>query len=167
MNYRENRSWSDKFIPHIRAIVGPCLLVPSSFEQDTEQAADLVVLKGRNMDIAARVRRPGYLKYRHEFTIRSKPLSGAKTELHKILEGWGDWLFYAHAADDEESLCHWMIVDLHEWRKSLLYAGFSHGWGGVCEKRTNGDGTEFLAFDIRKFQKALVKSSFEHSAVAA
>ena len=44
--YQEDREWSDLFIPRIKELVGPHLLSISSFEEDTEQAADLVVLRG-------------------------------------------------------------------------------------------------------------------------
>ena len=96
-SYRNDRSFSDLFIPEIKQIVGPRLLVESTFEVDTKQAEDLTVLLVDNKSIAARVRRPGFLQYCHEFTIRSHRDSGAVTELAKIYDGWGEWMFYAHA----------------------------------------------------------------------
>ena len=47
-----DRRWSDQYLPQIRAIVGPRLLVPSSLERDRNEGADLVVLTGRNVTIA-------------------------------------------------------------------------------------------------------------------
>ena len=91
MSYQSDRSWSDQFLPQVRAIVGPHLLVPAPFELDAKEATDLMVLRARDMTIAVRLRRPGYAdKYRYQFTIRSKRDSGSKTEMAKLLEGWGD-----------------------------------------------------------------------------
>lgn len=162
MSYESDRQWSDQFIPEIRRIVGPHLLEPSSVEVDTRQAADLVVLLARNVTIAARVRRPGYAdKYAHDFTIRSHRDSGAKTELAKLVEGWGDWMFYGHAALGA-TLIRWMLIDLHEWRKTLITSGWRHGgWRHLAQQQSNRDGTHFLAFDIRKFPSALIASSHE------
>ena len=101
--YQEDREWSDLFIPRIKELVGPHLLSISSFEEDTEQAADLVVLRGRNQTVACRVRRYGYAdNYGYQFTVRSARESGAQTELAKIVNGWGDLFFYGHSTADEK-----------------------------------------------------------------
>ena len=101
------------------------------------------------MTIACRVRRPGYAeRYPNEFTVRSKLDNGHKTELAKLIEGWGDWMFYGHAKDT--GVGSWMLIDLHLWRRALLVAGFKEGWSRLAERRSNGDGTHFVAFDINK-----------------
>jgi hypothetical protein len=52
----------------------------------------------RDMRVAARVRRSGYAqRYPHQFTIRSRVASGAETELSRIVNGKGDWMFYGHS----------------------------------------------------------------------
>lgn len=95
MPYREDRSWSDQFIPSIKQIVGPYLLVPASFELDAKEATDLLVFKARDIRIAARMRSAEYAeRYPFDFTLRSSRDSGSETELSKIVAGWGDWLFY-------------------------------------------------------------------------
>ena len=163
MSYRKDREWSDQFIPRIKWIVGPHLLVPSQFEVDAKQAADLIVLRARDMTIAARIRRCGYAEsYPYEFTIRSKRDSGAKTEMAKLLEGWGDWMLYGHAAEDPGLISRWWLIDLHQWRERLLRTGFSGSWRGFSTEKSNGDGTHFLAFDLRKFTPSiLIDSSHE------
>ena len=71
---------------------------------------DLVILKARSMAIGVRVRRPGYAeRFPGQFTIRSHRESGAKTELRKIVEGWGDWLFYGHA-DGSGGISDWLLI---------------------------------------------------------
>ena len=146
MGWQSDKSWSDRFIPEIRQIVGPRLLVPSSLEVDRTEAADLVVLKGRDMTLACRVRRPGFLpRYGNEFTIRFKRDSGAKTELQKITEGWGDWMFYGHSNDQQDGFALWWLLDLSAWRAHLIrdndkdLAKRKLKWG----YQPNGDGTHF------------------------
>lgn len=161
MSYAVNRAWSDRFIPAIKRIVGFYLLVPAPLDVDRQEATDLVVMRGRSMMIAARVRRPGYVdKYPNDFTIRSEIDNGAKTELSKMTDGFGDWMFYGHAAKDGgEGIDRWMIVDLRAWRAQLI-----RNRGGIrMSKMSNGDGTHFVAFDVTSFDDdppILVASSF-------
>lgn len=57
---------------------------------DTRHATDLPMLDGRDMRIAARVRRHGYAgRYPYDFTIRSRLPSGNPTELAKIVKVTG------------------------------------------------------------------------------
>lgn len=57
MSYTDDRAWSDRYLPIMRQLIGPHLLMPSPLEVDAKQAADLIVLRGRDMTIACRVRR--------------------------------------------------------------------------------------------------------------
>lgn len=176
MSYQTDRKWSDQFIPAIRAIVGPHLLVPSSLEVDTKEAADLVVLRGRDMTVACRIRRPGFVdRYPWEFTIRRSRDSGARTELAKLTEGWGDWMFYGHAGAAIGSVERWFLIDLHAWRQELMRDWWRAATGmpmkHAKQARTisnHGDGTHFIAFDVRLFPLSLlIASSHEVPRVAA
>jgi hypothetical protein len=162
MSYQSDRAWSDRFIPAIKRIVGPHLLEPSSLKVDTQQAADLVVLTARNLTIAARVRRAHYAeRFPFEFTLRAHRTSGARTELQKIIDRWGDWFLYGYATNDTDpEIGRWMIVDLHSFRSS--YARRIITAGGM---RKNTDGkTSFAWFDVRGFAQSrdpiLIASSF-------
>ena len=149
MSWQSDKAWSDRFIPTIKGIVGPHLLVESTIHVDQTQACDLIVLRARDMMIAARVRRPGYAdRYPLEFTIRSVRDTGAKTELQKLTDGFGDWMFYAHAADDTSAfLARWMLLDLNAWRGHLI-----RDRNAVQpEQKSNGDGTHFVAFNVQRF----------------
>jgi hypothetical protein len=84
---------------------------------------DLVlVLDGRR--IACRVRKHNYLydktptgiPYYDQFTIRSSLASGNKTELHKIMEGWGNANFYGFANKQETGLDAWVFGRLNVFR---------------------------------------------------
>lgn len=149
MSFHRDYEWQLRFLPVIKMCVGPYLLEPSSFDLDTQEATDLIVLRARDMRIGCRLRRAGYAdRYPWEFTLRSHRDSGASTELKKIVEGWGDWLFYGHASDDEMGgISRWFIIDLSALRAHLI-RNQEHI---RPTKKSNGDGTHFVAFDLRKF----------------
>lgn len=157
MSYAIDRRWSDAFIPAIKQVVGPLLLEESSFEVDTQQAADLVVMNARDKTIACRVRRAGYAdRYGYEFTIRSARDNGAKTELEKIIDGFGDWMFYGHANQDGINVSRWMVISLPALRAAIIRKQTTP------LKQSNGDGTHFIAFDVRYMPAdCLIASSFK------
>lgn len=149
--YYDDRKWSDIMIPQIKTIVGPCLLESASFENDAKQATDLIILNARDKRIAARVRRVGYAeKYPFEFTIRSHRETGSSTELEKIINGFGDWLFYGHA-DCNDQINFWWLINLSAFRAALIR---DRNFKQIkFHKKANGDGTHFYAFDLRSFPK--------------
>ena len=153
MSYQEDRRWSDQFIPEIKRLVGPHLLGVSSFEQDTREAADLVVLRANLVTIACRVRRPGFAdRYGNEFTIRSARTNGVTTELEKIVNGWGDWMFYGHSDISESGFDLWWLLDLSAWRAHLIREKMVGGRRIRRGQKSNFDGaTEFVWFDITSF----------------
>jgi hypothetical protein len=160
MEYKQNRRWSDQYIPLISDIVGRHLLTPATREQDTTQATDLVVVRGGDMRVAARVRRPGYLsRYPDDFTIRTRAWDGGPTEMDKICSGWGDWMFYGHATREGVGIAAWMILDLDVFRWAIALAGRSDGWEKLATIRRNADGTELAAFSVKKFPGIVVHRS--------
>lgn len=175
MGYESDRAWSDRFIPVIKGIVGPELLAESSFEVDTQQAADLIVFKARNITVAARVRRRGYAdQYGHEFTIRCARDNGVKTELSKIIDGWGDWLFYGHEHPDTDGdIGRWLLVDLAAFRATMVRREILITGGRPIRmgRKKNGDGTSFAWFDWRSFPnyppilvaESVIGSAFEQT----
>jgi hypothetical protein len=165
-SYTNDRAWSDKFIKHMKHIIGPRLLDVASFEVDTKQATDLIVFKAGSVDIAARVRKHEYFaRYPHEFTLRAARPSGVPTELEKILDGWGDWMFYGYATeaasmrvpppDVKYLVQHWMILQLDTFRYYWQYEQA----GKRCSRRLNNDGTQFLAFDVRTMPGIVLDSN--------
>jgi hypothetical protein len=155
--YRADRAFTERFVPDVCRIVGPHMLVPSGLEVDRREATDLVVIVGRNLAIGVRIRRKGYAaRFPYDFTIRAHRDSGARTELAKVTAGWMDWMFYAHAADDEK-LARWLLVDMAVWRRELM----RHGWRamvrlGLAVERDNHDGTRFVACDVRRYPATLL-----------
>lgn len=157
MSYSDDRVFSDRYLDQVRAILGPMVLTVSTDEEDMEEATDLTVLRAAsNFRVGVRIRRQNAARWAGEFTIRSKRSSGAKTELRKIMEGWGDWLFYAIAADDNNLAVGfhvWTVIDLDSFRFHFGAVGHSPKLFTRPESHhiSNGDGTEFTAYVIDSF----------------
>ena len=81
-----------------------------------------------------------------EFTIRSKSEYNKRTEIHKILDGFGDWMFYGFTKGDE--VIFWSIIDLDVFRNNYEYAH--------CTEKSNYDGTKFTAFNIGTFPPSII-----------
>lgn len=130
--FDREKAFSEGFIPAIKTIVGPYLLEPATVEMDQQQATDLIVLRANGVRVACRIRRHNYFpRFGNEFTVRSRLMSGTKTEEQKILEGWADWMFYAFAAPDSKTFLRWFLIDLDafrtHWRTPELRQHISHG----------------------------------------
>lgn len=148
-DWKQDKRWADRFMPEIKQILGLHLIGEATREEDVFRNTDLIVLKMEAVRIACRVRRPGYVNiYSNEFTIRSSRPNGTKTELTKIIEGWGDYLFYAHAGESTLSLWHLCNLNVFRlWYNRYLAAHSANEYPG--EKHTNKDGSsEFYAFSF-------------------
>lgn len=159
MNGWENdKKWSDQFLPEIKAILGVHLIGEPPLEEDQERNTDLIVLKMDAVRIGCRIRRSKYLKlYSDEFTIRAGRPSGTKTELTKIIEGWGDYFFYAFA-EESTGLAKWLLCDLKVfrlWYNRQLFQGDKPGMG----KNNNDGSSNFLAFKIKHLPNNFVVAS--------
>lgn len=149
--YDQNRSWSDQFLPDVKRIVGQHLLTEAPNALDWHQATDLLTLDARDTRIAARIRRAGYAEqYPHEFTVRAASARGGPTELAKIVNGRGDWMFYGHASPHGQGLASWYIIDLRAFRAGLI-RHMQDGYPLRFGDKLNVDGTGFRWFDIRSF----------------
>ena len=149
--YARNRHWSDQFLPEIKRIVGAHLLTEAPEGLDMREATDLLVFDAKDIRIAARVRRPGYAAiYPDQFTIRAEASYGGETELSKIVNGKGDWMFYGHAAPSGVGLASWWLLDLKAFRAGLIRQA-TNGFPIRCGDKRNADGTAFKWFDIRSF----------------
>lgn len=161
-DYQKQRSFSDKFIPSIKNIVGPHLLRISTIDEDTKQASDLVVLSAVNknnrpLTIACRVRscekKNYYLIYKDQFTFRYRSQWNGKTEFEKIKEGWGDWFFYGHQEKPGSYRIHpWWIIDLDVFRYYIQNPVHKKMiWYEVKDNIGEDDNTALISFKISKF----------------
>lgn len=149
-DYIENRRWSDAYLPEVKRHLAQHLIAEAPDALDWRQATDLVTLDAKDRRVAVRIRRPGYCDlFPHDFTIRSGLPSGAQTELAKIVNGYGDWMFYGHA-DEWGGLARWWLLDLRAFRAALIRRA-TNGFPLVMGERTNPDGSRFVWFDVRSF----------------
>lgn len=146
--WESDKAWSDKYVPRIKEILGTHLIGPAPKEDDQERNTDLIVLKMDPVRIGCRIRRPEYAdRYIDEFTIRSGRPSGIKTELTKIIEGWGDYFFYGFAADDVGELKAWGLGKLSVFRLWFNRTICLNGGRVPGSPQLNRDGSSgFLAF---------------------
>ena len=129
----------------------------ASVEDDQLKNTDLIVLELKGYRIGCRVRKHFYFKqYPNDFTIRCSRPSGVSTEFDKIMEGWGDYLFYAFANKEENRLIAWKLIDLKQFRE-YVDRYWKENNGIIPGKEiSNTDGSSvFRAFDSTKDGKAM------------
>jgi len=123
MSWQYDKGWADQFMPDIKAVLGRHLLGEASMAEDSKHATDLVVLQMKDLRIAVRMRRRKYAENQHyvnQFTIRTERRSGVKTEMAKLIEGWGDYYFYGFEGLHEGELGIWNLIDLKEFRVGYM-----------------------------------------------
>lgn len=116
--WRKDKDWSDGVTATVKSILGLYLIGEAREDEDQERNTDFMVLKIEAVRIACRIRRPSYShgEYLGEFTMRCLRPSGCKTELTKVIEGWGDYFFYGFAGEDGASVPVYTLADLNIFR---------------------------------------------------
>lgn len=114
--WQADKEWSDGLLTEIKSILGVHLIGEPPVEEDAERNTDLMVLRMDAVRIGCRIRRNNQIGYIDEFTIRTSRPSGVKTELAKIIEGWGDFFFYGFADETGSRLAAWTLADLKVFR---------------------------------------------------
>jgi len=132
MDYNDYRQMSDEQISYARCEVkryfrgkypGKKINITQDEEEDLKHATDfLVKIQGikRVRRVLVRTRGYGYFlnsNYKEQVTLRCRTQSGFKTEYQKILDGWGDYLFYAFKNKDGKGFVQYDIVSLNSVRK--------------------------------------------------
>jgi hypothetical protein len=130
----------------MKQIVGTHLIGEAPADEDAQHNTDLVVLRLEAVRIACRVRNESYHhNYGDEFTIRSKRPNGVKTELAKIVEGWGDYVLYGFAPKNGTYMTAWGLGDLNVFR--LWFGRQCVMYGVPGSEQSNADGSsKFRAF---------------------
>lgn len=156
--WQKDKRWSDRFLPEIKRNLGEYLIGEPPVEEDQERNTDLIVLRMEAIRIGCRVRKYGYLeRYGEEFTIRAGRPSGIKTELTKIIEGWGNYFFYGFSDEKELCLAKWFLCDLNvfRWwfnRRLIIDKGNVPG----ISKNNTDNSSFFLAFKISEFPENFI-----------
>jgi hypothetical protein len=144
------------FLPAIKKRLGYYLISEAPMEEDMKHNTDLMVLMLKPYRIACRIRTPKYYeKYPTEFTIRSDRPSGTKTELAKMLEGWGDYIFYGFGDPDTKMLIAWFIGNFNvfrAWWNQCEVKGYTPGF-----EMHNPDGSSsFRVFNTKEMPKDFI-----------
>ena len=87
-------------------------------KRDMEQATDLVLEVGGGT-VAVRIRSKRYYNSKPkalDWSVRFES-GNARTEIHKLREGFGDFYFYGYSKDDAGELEDWWLIDLHTVRE--------------------------------------------------
>ncbi len=148
MSWSSDKKWSDRFMPTIKSILGQVMFRTAPLVEDATRNTDLIVLRAGDIRVACRIRRHDHLaRFGEEFTLRAGRVSGAKTELAKVLDGWGDFMFYGFADGAGDGLSQWVIGDLGVFRQWISkqigqHPGFDPWDFG--DHRANRDGETFF-----------------------
>jgi len=161
LGYEKDKAWSDRFLVEIKRTLGEYLISEAPVEEDQICNTDLVVLSAAPYRVACRIRRHEYIqRYGNEFTIREGRPSGVKTELAKIVEGWGDYLFYGFSDTNEQCIERWMLGDLkifRLWFMRHLITG--HGTPPGRGKPNQDGSSSFRAYDITSLPPEFIVAS--------
>lgn len=172
--YDYDRRFSDQFLAPIQCLLGMALLRVADDEEDMKRASDFMCLKTVDTPIqriAARVRRwpKHYERFPQDFTVRLSRPTGAETEASKIVDGWGDVMFYGHGYVDENGrpkIPHYMVIDLHAWRKVINAHAACDVFGDPAwddhqfwKIKTNWDGTQFVAFHAQHMRQIIIDAN--------
>lgn len=139
------RDWDETapFLPRIKSIVAQHVIQTADLAEDIGCDTDLVVKPTR---VSCRVRRADTPReYWEEFTVRSWRPNDVKTELSKIVEGWGDLFFYGIAGEGT-ALASWFLGDLKVFRLWFTRQIVSLKGALPGIEKSNGDGTKFRVF---------------------
>jgi len=152
-HYKDNREWSDRLLRRVAGILGEVFIQTSPDVEDMQHNTDLMVLNNRPHRYAVRIRKNRYSKWADQFTIRSGLRSDIPTEFDKIIDGFGDYMFYGIANSERDDLVCYSIIDLDVFRNHL---GDSTVHAQVME---NQDETKFLFFSYDQFPEELIVRS--------
>lgn len=156
MSYRTQRRWADALLPQISGLLAAVFVCPAPDHEDMHEATDLMVLTVRPFRVACRVRKHKYWQVEHwreQFTIREFVRAGVKTEFDKIIDGWGDFMFYGFADEQGTILHEARILNLNVFRATLIRQEVNF------ESVPNEDGTRGRAYNVADFPTDLV---FKH-----
>lgn len=144
-----------RYHDEIKAVLGLNFFKQASIEEDMKRNTDFTLMETERGRYACRVRSYEYYKrYKNEFTIRARTKFNQKTEIDKILEGWGDYFFYAFESENQNSILAYTVSDLDVFRKTYKYA-LADG-NKIGTYKDNHDGTGFLAFRWSNFPAEFV-----------
>lgn len=142
----------------IKRCLGEHLIAEPPLEEDQQHNTDLMVLRMDTIRVGCRIRKNYYYeRYPDDFTIRADRPSGQQTELAKIITGWGQYLFYGFADEQEKQLVAWRLIDLNAFRLWWTTQLINNQGQMPGKEKPNTDGSSsFRAFNVRTMPPAIV-----------
>jgi hypothetical protein len=119
MAYADDREWEKQTMPILVSELQDYYkgrITTAGEIDDRDHGTDMFWRRALgNFRLACRIRKPGFMKYRGDFTIREdRPRTGYATELEKIRKGdWAD--FYVYGFCDGHQMLHWSIFRMSEF----------------------------------------------------
>jgi len=187
-DYEANRAFEVDAMPAVKAALQTCSAIVwgragekttvtslrnATPEQDMRENTDLkfaVISSGcEEVDVAARVRRHKYWRrmapknrpYREQFTIRRQAKRGGKTEIHKVLDGFGTFMLYGFESEGgPDRLVQFTVIDLDVFREQIALWRTTETevpWSDV----PNTDGTRGAAFNFGDFPTRMVVCRYD------
>ena len=166
MTWKDEKEWADHYMNETIRIIGnlPIRLLQNQIkigeiDEDMKRCTDLKILDVGQKRIGVRHRRGSYQRrYMWDVTFRWKAKHGSLTEIDKILDGFGDWFFYAFVS---QKIDRWVMIDLAVFRKYWRHL-YNGAWDTEYPYQVlyNKDGTAFGAIDLTKWPIDMV---LEHS----
>lgn len=130
--------------------------IKSTFQQDVEQATDVILqIPGiPDTKLGVRVRDISYYEaYGNEITLRSRVPCGEDTELQKVEKGMIDFMINAFRDEAESIVRYWVVIDAHKLANRLR-AGLKGRLFGTAHNDSMGfnllpikDCIQWIAFD--------------------
>jgi len=152
-DFNNDKKWSDRFIVEIKRILGEHLISEAPIEEDISHNTDLMVLKLDAIRVACRIRKYYYFTiYPNDITIRSKRPSGSETELSKIINGWGDYMFYGFSDETESQLVSWKLISLDNLREWII----KNSHITSQEKQNKDNSSSFITIDTNKMEQNII-----------
>lgn len=126
---------------------------------DYNFATDLKVgLYNSIKTVGVRIRNNNKRQYRidypNQFTTRAYTSDNGKTELHKIIDGYMDMMFYGHEQNDD--IVEWNLLNMSVYRWDVFQSGSVYFEAGRNIPNCDSKGTKFYAYHIDKFRSDFV-----------
>jgi len=141
-DFAHQYAWQEQYINEVVRLIAPYLITVGRPEVDKNEAGDLELAFPRNGTVSVRLRKPDKARFVGDVTIRSRSANGGRTEISKIIDGFGDYFFYGHVSD-EGRIWFWHLLNLNAVR-----AAFQRHGNKLLKRPEvpNRDGTRFLVF---------------------
>ena len=150
--YKDAQEYMDAAIEYSSPyLINRCFRIATPYE-DMVEATDAKIMP-INIAFRNRLKNRSYCNY---ITLRSVVKYGGRTEIHKIMDGYGDVYIYSWRHPHiPKKLSTIFILDLHIFREGLLKYGIKPNRVDIPNFDKNGipDGTCFNSYKISDFTK--------------